>query len=128
GSRHDNALAELVRSFHAAVQAKEIAEEIGIGNTEELFIAALLYRIGAVAFWCFPYGKDDALEWQYHNSTERDEAERRVLGFSLRNLTVALTRDWHLSTLLATALSTEHSRDRNLRHLELAYRLADAAE
>lgn len=126
GSRHDNALAELVRSFHAAVQAREIAEEMRLGNTEELFIAALLYRIGAVAFWCFPYGKDDALDWQYHNSSDRDEAERRVLGFTLRDLTVSLTRDWHLSTLLATALTARNNRDRSLRDVEYAYRLADA--
>lgn len=126
GSRHDNALAELVRSFHAAVQAKEIADEMKLGNTEELFIAALLYRIGAVAFWCFPYGKDDALDWQYHNCSDRDEAERRVLGFTLRDLTVALTRDWHLSTLLATALTARNNRDRSLRDVEYAYRLADA--
>ena len=126
GSRHDNALAELVRSFHAAVQVKELADATRAGNTEELFIAALLYRIGAVAFWCFPYGKDDALEWQYHNCADREEAERRVLGFTLRNLTVALTRDWQLSTLLATVLTAEVSHDRNLRQVEYAYRLADA--
>lgn len=126
GSRHDNALGELVRSFHAAVQAKEIADEMRLGNTEELFIAALLYRIGALAFWCFPYGKDDALEWQYHNSSDRNEAERRVLGFTLRDLTVALTRDWHLSTLLATAMTAPNPRDRSLRDVEYAYRLADA--
>ncbi|NPU92888.1 MAG: HDOD domain-containing protein [Gammaproteobacteria bacterium] len=128
GSRHDNALAELVRSFHAAVQAKELAEQSKLGNTEELFIAALLYRIGAVAFWCFPYGKADALEWQYHNTTDREEAERRVLGFTLRNLTLALIRDWHLSALLATALASGNSRERNLREVELAYRLANAVE
>jgi len=126
GSRHDNALAELVRSFHAAVQVKEIADEMKAGNTEELFIAALLYRIGAVSFWCFPYGKDDALEWQYHNCSDREEAERRVLGFTLRNLTVALTRDWQLSTLLATVLTTDLSKDRNLAQVDNAYRLADA--
>lgn len=126
GSRHDNALAELVCSFHAAVQAKEVADEMKLVNTEELFIAALLYRIGAVAFWCFPYGKDDALDWQYHNSSSRDEAEVRVLGFTLRDLTVALTRDWQLSTLLATALTAKNNRDRALRDVEYAYRLADA--
>ena len=126
GSRHENALAELVRSFHAAVQAKEIAEEMRLGNTEELFIAALLYRIGAVAFWCFPYGKADALDWQYHNCSDRDDAERRVLGFTLRDLTVGLTRDWQLSTLLATALTARNNRDRSLRDVEYAYRLAEA--
>jgi len=126
GSRHDNALAELVRSFHAAVQARELAEHSRSGNTEELFIAALLYRIGAVAFWCFPYGKDAALDWQYHNSSYRDEAERRVLGFTLRNLTLALIRDWHLSALLAAALASGNRRERN--QVELAYRLADAVE
>lgn len=126
GSRHDNALGELVCSFHAAVQAKEIADEMRLGNTEELFIAALLYRIGALAFWCFPYGKDDALEWQYHNSSDRNEAERRVLGFTLRDLTVGLTRDWQLSTLLATVMTASNPRDRSLRDVAYAYRLADA--
>src|SRR5690606_26625701 len=108
------------------VQAKEIADEMRLGTTEELFIAALLYRIGALAFWCFPYGKDDALEWQYHNSSDRNEAERRVLGFTLRDLTVALARDGRRGTLLAAATTAPNTRDRSLRDVEHAYRLADA--
>ena len=126
GSRNEYARAELVRSFHAAVQAKEFAEELQLPNKEELFIAALLYRIGAVAFWCFPYGKDEVLQWQYHNTSSPEQAERKVLGFTLRELTVALTRDWQLSPLLAAAMTSHDNRDRSLKIVENSYRLADA--
>ena len=44
---------EMARAFHAAVQARWLAARRHDAQPEEVFIAALLYRFGDLAFWCF---------------------------------------------------------------------------
>ena len=39
------------RSFHAAVQARNRAEQMGDESPEEIFIATLLHELGERAFW-----------------------------------------------------------------------------
>ncbi|MDH3354451.1 MAG: HDOD domain-containing protein [Chromatiales bacterium] len=101
GKSEDRVMLELARSFHAAVQAKVFAVECGDDSPEEVFIAALLQNIGHMVFWCFPYGMDEALHEELALSDGDDKlAEKRVLGFTLDELTVALNREWHLSPVL----------------------------
>lgn len=128
GGRHDAALGELVKSFHAAIQAKEFSSVRNALNTEEIFIAALLNRLGVVAFWCFPYGKERELVEAYALSNMAEQAEKDVLGFSLEQLTSALAKEWHLSTLLMGALSHSDTRDKNILDIERGFRLANAVE
>ena len=128
GSRHESARAELVRSFHAAVQAKEFASLRNAANVEEIFIAALLNRLGHVAFWCFPYGMDAKLSEAYESAEQEESAEKAVLGFTLRELTAELTKEWHLSTLLTGALSNASFKDKNVLDIEHGFRIANAVE
>ncbi len=128
GGRHDAALGELVKSFHAAIQAKEFSSVRNTPNTEEIFIAALLNRLGVVAFWCFPYGKDTALIEAYTVTKEPAEAEKDVLGFTLEQLTSALSKEWQLSTLLMGALNHSDTRDKNILDIGRGFRLANSVE
>lgn len=128
GGRHDEALGELVKSFHAAIQAKEFSSVRKAPNTEEIFIAALLNRLGVVAFWCFPYGKEKALIEAYALADEPEEAEKGILGFTLEQLTSALSKEWQLSTLLMGALSHSDTRDKNILDIERGFRLANSVE
>jgi HD-like signal output (HDOD) protein len=128
GGRHDAALGELVKSFHAAIQAKEFSSIRNTPNTEEIFIAALLNRLGVVAFWCFPYGKDVALVDAYALAEEPEDAEKDVLGFTLEQLTAALSKEWQLSTLLMGALSHSDTRDKDILDIERGFRLANSVE
>jgi HD-like signal output (HDOD) protein len=93
-------------SVEAALCARTMAEATGDRAAEEVFIAGLLYRIGELAFWCM--ADDDAaaaLEAALaENPTTPREAERRVLGFSLRDLSRRLVKDWRLGDLTAEAL------------------------
>ncbi len=100
-------LEELARAVHAAVQAKALEEARGGARGEEVFIAALLHRLGHMVFW-----------WRGDESAERlaaaleeagpgadpAEVERAVLGFGLDRLTAALGRSWRLGTLVESAL------------------------
>jgi HD-like signal output (HDOD) protein len=93
-------------SVEAALCARTMAEATGDRAAEEVFIAGLLYRIGELAFWCMAH--DDAaaaLEAALaENPATPREAERRVLGFSLRDLSRRLVKDWRLGDLTAEAL------------------------
>ncbi|OUR88952.1 hypothetical protein A9Q81_22735 [Gammaproteobacteria bacterium 42_54_T18] len=131
GGRHDAALGELVKSFHAAIQAKEFASVRKSSNTEEVFIAALLNRLGVVAFWCFPYGNDEALIDAYASTSQPEDvenAEKEVLGFTLEQLTSALSKEWQLSSLLMKALSHSDTRNKNILDIERGFRIANSVE
>lgn len=100
-------LEELARAVHAAVQAKALEGARGGARGEEVFIAALLHRIGPMVFW---WGGGEAAQELARALEERGgedpaEVERSVLGFSLDRLTAALSRSWRLGPLVEEALS-----------------------
>lgn len=129
GTQHRRLVAEMARAFHAAVQAKAFVAERGDGNVEEMFIAALLYRLGPMAFWCFPYGLAEAMDEALGRGEESPErVEERLLGFTLKRLTAGLNREWHLSELLTDALAGRSGGSPHLRALSLAYDLAVSVE
>jgi len=59
-----------------------------------VFVAALLNRLGNMAFWCFPYGKAEAMDNAYPCWDDPQRAEEGVLGFPLIQLTQALNKDF----------------------------------
>ena len=122
GVCHERAMHELVRMFHAAFQAKHLVGVLG-GNraTEELFISAMLHRLGHLTFWCFPYGYDDALDFEYALQEDEQAAENAMLGFTLDQLTEYLTRHWGLDHLLS--LPEECCDDEEMKRLSLALKM-----
>ncbi|MBT0962482.1 HDOD domain-containing protein [Denitromonas iodatirespirans] len=99
--------AELAHCFFAAALARGIAKLRGEGRAEEVFIAALLTRVGEMAFWCFGGTKAELLADQLpEDSTPEQESSTQmvVLGFRLRQLSVQLAREWRLGSLLHAVL------------------------
>lgn len=127
GMQQAHFLREMARSFHAAVQAKAIAQKRGIANIEEVFIATLLYRLGHLAFWCFPFGFAKALDEAYQQWDDPEQAESSILGFPLRLLTQALNGEWHLSRLLGLMFSDLDSNGES-QDMQQAYELVMAVE
>ncbi len=128
----DRLLAELGRAYHAATQARALAVARREKSPEEVFIATLLYSVGRLAFWCFadklaPEAAGQLDEAMRKPGTNLDKIERRVLGYSLRQLTAELNREWRLSSLLADALRGGSDDDR-VRCIRLSQELARAAE
>lgn len=99
---------EVADAFHAAMQARELALLRKEPNVEEIFIAALLYRIGELSFWATGGEQASQLHQQLIAGVPQDEAEEQVLGFRLRQLTQGLAQEWHVSDTLLSAL---RSRD-----------------
>lgn len=107
GGVRERVTEEMARCFFAATLARGLARMRGEGRAEEVFIAALLSRVGEMAFWCFGAEQAEALSGQL--PSEADDAavesvQQAVLGFRLRQLSVQLAREWHLGTLLQDAL------------------------
>ncbi|MCK6386425.1 MAG: HDOD domain-containing protein [Zoogloea sp.] len=120
---------EMARSFHAAVQARWAASRRGEQQAEEVFIAALLSRVGEMAFWCFGGEQAQALERCMKNAFLREEeAQQVVLGFCLRHLSVGLVREWRLGSLAVAALEGDARSRGPERAVLLGQRLALAAE
>lgn len=128
GVQHERVLEEMARSFHAAVQAKALSQARGNEDAEAVFVAALLNRLGNMAFWCFPYGKAKEMDNAYRNCAEPEQAELDVLGFALSQLTLALNKEWKLSELLDESLTGQNGDDPQNLDLQEANELIMAVE
>ena len=128
-SRHKGKVAlEVARAFHAAVQARTIAIKRGLPQPEEVFIAALLTRIGHIAFWCFAGEVGDRLDSEVLNAESEEQAEISVLGFGLRRLTLRLSQEWKLSDLLESALLAKNGTDPQVQSIKLGCAIAQSSE
>lgn len=129
GAVRERVLREMGRSFHAAVQARWLAARRHDAQPEEVFIAALLFRFGDMAFWCFAGTDGEKLDEALQlNPQYPGDAEQALLGFRLQQLTAALTRDWRISPLLQSVLKGGYAKQSREQAVALAYRLAEGAE
>jgi HD-like signal output (HDOD) protein len=124
GRAHDNAMHILMLSLHAAVQAKELAQTGQLRNNEEVFIGAMLYRLGHIVFWCFPQSRANLL-LQTQEEMAATDAQRKVLGFTLDELTLALAEEWNLGDVVVAALTGKGS---GLAHAPIVRLAHDIAE
>jgi hypothetical protein len=123
-------VAELMaRSFHAAIHARAFAEKRRDPSPEEVFIATLLSTIGDLAFWSvksdIAVNLNEALQRPGYT---RARAEREVLGFELKDLSLGLTRKWNLGKLLENVLEHKGDADPRVSNVEFGNELAAHAE
>ncbi len=129
GPVRERVLREMARSFHAAVQARWMAMKRFDEEPEEVFIATLLYRFGELAFWCFAGEAGDEIDRVLEADPQSPgDAEYAVLGFRLRQLTVALASEWRVSPLLRRVLKGSHSRQSREQGIVIAQQLAEGFE
>ncbi|MCB9497221.1 MAG: HDOD domain-containing protein [Fibrobacteria bacterium] len=95
---------ELARSLLAAVFARSLAEARQDGPVEEIFIAALLRRIGPLLFWNLGEEEADVLDGVLRESGDDPSTEKAVLGFQLASISLMASEEWKLSRLLSELL------------------------
>lgn len=106
------------RSFHAAVQARNIAEQVGDDSPEEIFIATLLHELGEMAFWCIAKDEGDVLiEAMGDSDLGSAEVQQEILGFTFGQLTLGLTQNWHLSDLLNSAINKPNFKNPRIQNI-----------
>ncbi|MCC5809735.1 MAG: HDOD domain-containing protein [Ectothiorhodospiraceae bacterium] len=106
GATRERLIRIMRESVFAATQARMIAVEMRTGGPEQVFVAALLLRLGEMAFWCFADEREARSVERALADGQRSAAlvEREALGFPLRDLSVRLARDWRLGELMEQAL------------------------
>ena len=118
----------LARSFHAAVQARNIAGYVLSRHEEEVFIAALLYNVGELAFWgCGGEQVEELAQLLTQPGIKADEAVQQVLGTSFRQLSLGLVRSWNLGELTSLAHSQAAGSDPAARAVALGVQISEAA-
>ncbi len=118
----------MAESFHAAVQAQRLAEHRGDNNPEEIFISALLHHLGEMAFWCLTTDEGKKiieLMDQFH--FKPDMAQKEVLGFTFDQLTVGLTKDWHLGDLIHSSINQPTLSNPRVQDIVMSHTLAKHA-
>ena len=120
---------EMAQSFHAAVQAQELARLKKIKSTEGVFVATLLSRLGNMIYWAFS-DDEKALEkiTLLLDSKSEYDAEYAVLGFHLHDLTKELSKSWQLGGLLDQFLSGENSNDPLIELMDIGHYLAEESK
>ncbi|WP_249121643.1 HDOD domain-containing protein [Stutzerimonas stutzeri] len=118
----------LARSFHAAVQARNIAGYVLTRHEEEVFIAALLHEVGELAFWgCGGEQADELGEALAASGADHDKAVEDVLGTSFRQLNLGLIKSWNIGELASFAHGSSNLRDPAVRAVNLGVRIGAAA-
>lgn len=115
------------KSFHAAVQARSIAEIYGLKNPDKIYLATLLNNIGEISFWSLT-GKagrliSDLLKDHYISS---EQAQINILGTTFRKLSIGLATEWQFSDLLKRSLNTPESDDIEIKCINYGYKIAES--
>ena len=130
GNKETHVMKLMARTFHAAVQAREIAEACNDDSPEEIFIAALLYNIGELTFCCVEAEASEKLinSRLLMNDAQYEKMQNDVLGFTFNQLSEKLTQDWQLSSLLNETISNKKTSDPRCQHIIQGNSIAMAAE
>ncbi|HJV26261.1 MAG TPA: HDOD domain-containing protein [Aromatoleum sp.] len=129
GGMRDRLLNEMARGFHSAVQARSLAVMRRDPRSEEVFIAALLSRVGEMAFWCFGGKAAQRLDGAMAAGGQTpEEAQLKVLGFRLRQLSQSLAKEWKLGPLLQSVLEGKSRIGATEQAILYGERLAAEAE
>lgn len=118
----------LARSFHAAVQARNISGYVLSKHEEEVFIAALLHQVGELAFWgCGGEQADRLGDLLDRGEPDFDKQVEQLLGTSFRQLNLGLIKSWNIGELASLAHGTANLRDPGVRSVSLGVRIGAAA-
>lgn len=110
----------LAESFHAAVQARSLAQQFDGGEHEEVFIAALLLRVGDLALMAT--GRPEVETFMAARDQTPLEAHSLAvdhLGVGVNTLNRALIREWGLGDLVIEASEKSNSSNPLARSVQL---------
>lgn len=119
---------EIAQAIHAAVHAKSIALATNDSSPEEVFIATLLNHIGRISFWCFCGEQGERIQALINKGNcSHEAAEKKVLGFTLAELGVSLSKAWKLGGLIEEAIKPGVlSKKPRVELVELGYEITEA--
>lgn len=119
----------MARAVHAATQARNLMALLNDNRAEEVFIAALLYHLGEMAFWASDTSPrpEETEALLNEDPAARKEAMEAILGTSFKAITLELAKQWKLGETLEKALYPSSSQDSTVTAVLLGERLSRAA-
>lgn len=116
----------MATSFYAGLLAKMMVPQYEGDTKEEVYLAAMLYRIGETAYWCAENSKAEQLIEQKPSKTakEFDRLCSSTLGIDFKQLSKGLANVWNLGDLLVKALDQPVSRTVEVQIIFLANQLS----
>lgn len=94
----------MAQGLHAATQARELIKLKDDEAGEEVFIAALLFNLGEMAFLAHEKITDANRELLHEDPKVRKEAMENILGTSFKSITRSLAKHWKLGDTLEKSL------------------------
>ena len=120
---------EMAQTFHAAVQAESLARLTKVKVPENVFVATLLSRLGNLAFWAFSGERGNQLQGLLEEGQLTvSQAEAKVLGFSLAELTKELSKSWSLGDLLENSFNERMKNEPEVKLIHLGQQIAESSK
>ncbi len=114
----------MATSFYSGVLAKMMVPEYDENTQEEVYLAAMLYRIGETAFWsCGGEATEVLIEHVHLPKNEFDEQSKAIVGTTFIDLSRGLAKQWELGDLLEKSLDDPESRTVEMQIISLADKL-----
>ncbi|SFD70540.1 HDOD domain-containing protein [Thiohalospira halophila DSM 15071] len=123
---HSRLLESYSRAHHAAVQSAGWAGRRADMNPGEVYVAALLHRLGWFYLWLNKPERAAAVATALSATPDRppEEIEAEQLGYRVTALTRDLLTRWGLPPFLAESVDPDREADRRIRGIRVADRLA----
>lgn len=115
----------MTNSFYAGLLAKMMLPEHDEKMQEEIYLAAMLYRIGETSFWSM--GGNEVEQLIEYISLPEDEFQiksKEILGIDFQELSVGLTKNWGLGNLLLKSLDNPTERTKEVQVIFYADKLS----
>lgn len=115
----------MANSFYAGLLAKMMVPELDENTQEEVYLAAMLYRIGETAFWSITSEQAQELITQKNLPEEQfEQVSRQLLGTNFTQLSIALAKKWKLGGLLEQSLDANRNQSKQTQIIRLADKLS----
>jgi len=117
----------MANSFYSGMLAKMMVPNYNDDTREEVYLAAMLYRIGETAFWST--GGEVAQQLVQHTDmSDKNFSEfvKQEIGSSFNELSIGLVSTWNLSDLLLKALDKPTTRTDEIKIIYFADQLSTA--
>lgn len=124
----ERVLALIAQGFHAATQAKNLLRSVeGEEASEEVFIAALLFNLGEMAFWMTEEPSEENKALHSDSAKARRAAMEQILGCNFKAITLELAKQWQLGETLEEALYPRETSSLKVKAVVTGERLSRAS-
>ncbi len=98
---------EFLRALYCGVLAREVSHQAMARGIEEAFICAMFHNLGRLlAMHYFPAEDRETRRLMVRNHIDEDTASSQVLGFSFRELGMAVAHEWHFPEQIIYSMGT----------------------